>query len=81
MAAACTLELYVDDQRLEQTIRDGIEAQVHVAVTRVDCPDQHRVAGGDVFACTVDTADGRHLTIIVTQEGNGNMRWDLTGGS
>ena len=82
LAVACAETLYVDSQRLEQIIRDGIQAQAQLTVIGVSCPDQHPLQEGDVFECTADIADGRHLTITVLQNGpSGTLSWRITGGS
>jgi hypothetical protein len=78
LVAACGTD-YVDTPKLEQTIREGVEAQLHVTVTSVDCPDNRVFALGDVFECTAKVADGRTLTVTVTnEEGGGNLRYQVT---
>lgn len=82
LMAACGGPQYVDDQRLEQIIRDGMQAQAQLTVIGVSCPDQHPLQEGDVFECTADIADGRHVTITVRQNGpSGTLSWRITGGS
>lgn len=82
LVAACSETLYVDVPRLEEEIRLGIQGQAQLTVTDVVCPDERLAKQGDVFECTADIADGRQLTITVTQNGGpGNMLWRVTGGS
>ena len=78
LAAACGTD-YVDTAKLEQTIREGVGAQMHVLVTNVDCPDNRVFQLGDQFDCTATLADGRHLTVTVTNpNGGGNLRYQVT---
>lgn len=78
LVAACGTD-YVDTAKLEQTIREGVEAQMHVTLTSVDCPDNRVFQLGDVFECTARLADGRKLTVTVTNpDGGGNLRYQVT---
>jgi hypothetical protein len=78
VVVACGTD-YVDTPKLEQTIREGIEPQLHVTVTSVDCPDNRVFQLGDVFECTARLADGRKLTVTVTNpDGGGNLRYQVT---
>jgi hypothetical protein len=82
LTAACNVTLYLDDARLEQTIRDGIESQSDLSVTQVNCPDKQPIKEGDVFECTADTSDGRHLTVTITQtDSSGGVHWEVTSAS
>jgi hypothetical protein len=78
LVAACGTD-YVDTAKLEQTIREGVGAQMHVTVTSVDCPDNRVFQLGDVFVCTAKLADGRTLTVTVSNpNGGGNLRYQVT---
>ena len=79
LVTACGTD-YVDTPKLEQTIRDDVAAQLHVTVTSVDCPDNRVFKLGDVFDCTAKLADGRTLTVTVSNpNGGGNLKYQVTG--
>jgi hypothetical protein len=78
LAAGCGTD-YVDTAKLEQTIKEGVEVQLHVTITSVDCPDNRVFQLGDVFECTARMADGRKLTVTVSNpDGGGNLRYQVT---
>lgn len=82
LIGACSETFYLDGPRLEEEIRLGLESQAQLTVTSVVCPEGLVAKQGDVFECSADIADGRHLTITVTENGGpGNMLWRVTGGS
>ena len=79
LVTACGTD-YVDTAKLEQTIREGVAAQMHVTITSVDCPDSRVFQLGDVFDCTAKTSDGRTLIVTVSNEnGGGNLKYEVTG--
>ena len=78
LVTACGTD-YVDSAKLEQTIREGVEAQMHVTVMSVDCPENRVFQLGDVFECAARLVDGRRLTVTVTNpDGGGNLRYQVT---
>jgi hypothetical protein len=78
LVAACGTD-YVDTAKLEQTIREGVGAQMHITVTSVHCPENRVFKLGDVFECTARLADGRGLTVTVSNpDGGGNLRYQVT---
>ncbi|MEP7379597.1 MAG: DUF4333 domain-containing protein [Chloroflexota bacterium] len=79
LVAACGTDV-VDAARLEQSIKDGIEASSDFAVINVDCPQDRVFKQGDVFTCTAQISDGRTLIVKVTNEsGGGNLKYQVTG--
>lgn len=79
LVAACGTDL-VDSAKLEQTIKDGIEASTDFTVINVDCPQDRVFKLGDVFTCKAQINDGRTLIVQVTNEtGGGNLKYEVTG--
>ena len=65
---------------VDKSIREGIAAQLGMAVATVDCPKENRVAKkGDLCTCTVSPEVGGRLTVTVTQnDDQGNITWSVT---
>lgn len=80
--AACNTLAALDDEVIEQNIRDELQSQVGVTLTSVDCPADRPLLAGDVFECTATGSDGRELVITVTQDdAAGNVNWEVTAES
>ena len=77
--AACQTTLSLDTDNLERVLPGSIAAQdPSLVVTAVSCPERP-LQQGDIFDCTATTADGRTLTISVTQtDAIGNINWRIT---
>lgn len=79
LVAACGTDI-VDAAKLEQTIKDGIEASTDFTVINVDCPQDRVFKLGDVFTCKAQISDGRTLIVMVTNaNGGGNLKYEVTG--
>jgi hypothetical protein len=77
--AACQLTLTLDNERLEQVIKDGVAQQTGVTLTDVSCPDDRPLKQGDEFTCSATAADGAAVVISVTQtDDKGNVNWQVT---
>ncbi len=68
----------LDTAKLETELKTQIAAQTDVPIGSADCPDDVAIEQGNTFNCTVTTADGTPLTVIVTQDDDeGNVSWEL----
>lgn len=78
--AACSTFAALDDEVIEQNIREEVQSQVGLTLTSVECPTDRPLLEGDRFECTATGSDGRQLTITVTQDDAiGNVSWEVTG--
>lgn len=69
----------IDDARLEEEIRNGVQSQAGVNLTEVTCPENRPAQAGDVFTCSATGEDGRILEITITQaDDQGNVGWEVT---
>ncbi len=75
---ACSRNINMAD--VDKSIREGIAAQLGMAVASIDCPEEQRAAKkGDIFTCTVSPDVGGQLTVTVTQnDDQGNITWSVT---
>ena len=79
VVAACGTDV-VDAAKLQQTIKDGIEASTDFIVLGVECPTDREMKLGDEFTCRAKISDGRTLIVLVTNDnGGGNLRYEVTG--
>ncbi len=79
LVAACGTDV-VDTIKLQQTIKDGIEASTDFTVINVDCPQDRVFQLGDVFTCKAQINDGRTLIVKVSNEnGGGNLKYEVVG--
>ncbi len=77
--AGCNLTTGLDEEKLEQNIRDEIRTQTGLELSSIECPADRPLLQGDVFTCTATGTDGRQLTISVTQDdAAGNVSWEVT---
>jgi len=75
--SACSKTLDMPD--LEAQIKDGIEEQVDVSISAVDCPDEVEAETGATFECKAEVSDGSSATVEVTQtDDEGNVDWVIT---
>lgn len=76
-SAACTKTL--DATSIGQSISQGVEAQLALPVTGVECPPDRAAKAGDTFECTATPVAGGKLTVTVTQKDDqGNISWEVT---
>ncbi len=79
IVAACSTDV-VDGAKLEQSIKDGIEASTDFTVVNVDCPEDRPFELNDAFTCKAKISDGRTLIVLVTNpNGGGNLKYEVTG--
>jgi hypothetical protein len=79
LLAACGTDT-VDAAKLQQSIKEGIEASTGFTVTGVVCPQDRVMQLGDVFSCTAKLSDGRTLVVQVTNNtGGGNLKYEVIG--
>lgn len=77
-AAGCSRSL--DMTALNQSISQGINAQLQLPIATVTCPSEDRpLKAGDAFACMATPKEGGLLTVTVTQKDDaGNVSWEVT---
>jgi hypothetical protein len=79
LVAACSTDV-VDAAKLEQSIKEGIEASTDFTVINVDCPQDRPFALNDAFTCKARISDGRTLIVLVTNpNGGGNLKYEVMG--
>lgn len=77
--AGCQLSIVLDNDRLEQSIKDGVAEQTGVTLTDIDCPDDRPLKQGDQFTCSATSDAGAQVEITVTQtDDKGNVDWEVT---
>ncbi len=73
-----TVTRFLDVDRLETTLTEGLEEQTGVVIESVECPDEVPMEAGNEFECTATDDQGNTGTIIVTQDDDeGNITWRL----
>ena len=73
-----TVTRFLDVDRLETTLTDGLEEQTGVVIESVECPNEVPMEAGNEFECTATDDQGNTGTIIVTQDDDeGNITWRL----
>lgn len=73
-----TVTRYLDVERLESTIADGLEEQTGLTIESVDCPDEIAMEAGNEFECTAVDSGGSTAAVTVTQDdADGNITWSV----
>jgi Domain of unknown function (DUF4333) len=73
-----TVTRFLDVDRLETTLTEGLEEQTGVAIESVECPEEVPMEAGNEFECIATDDQGNTGTIIVTQDDDeGNITWVL----
>jgi Domain of unknown function (DUF4333) len=73
-----TLTRFLDVDRLETTLTEGLEEQTGVVIESVECPDEIPMEAGNQFECTATDDQGNTGTIIVMQDDDeGSITWRL----
>jgi uncharacterized protein DUF4333 len=73
-----TVTRFLDIDRLETTLTEGLEEQTGVVIESVECPDEVVMEVGNEFECTATDDQGNTGTIVVTQDDDeGNITWRL----
>ena len=70
----------VDDQQVEQGIRDSLTTS-SAKVAKVSCPGDVPVQTGDTFTCSVTYSNDATGKVKVTQQGAGRYTYELKPGS
>lgn len=78
--SSLTVTNYLDVERFEGTVADGITEQTGTGIQSVDCPDEVAMEAGNVFECSVTDEHGKTGAVQVTQGEDGDTRWKLAGG-
>ena len=79
LVGGCSRTKTLDAPSLEEMLRTEIEQQLGASGFTVDCPDDEPAAAGATFQCSATSADGKTLTIEVTQtDDKGNVTWKAT---
>jgi len=75
---ALTVTRFLDVDRLETTLTEGLEEQTGVVIESVECPNEVAMEAGNEVECTATDDQGNTGTIIVTQDDDeGNITWRL----
>lgn len=73
-----TVTNYLNVDRAEEVISEGITEQTGIVVASVECPEEVVLQEGNDFECTMTDEDGNERTVSVTQtDGEGNINWSL----
>lgn len=75
-----TVTRYLDVERFEGTVADGITEQTGTGIQSVDCPDEVAMEAGNDFECAVTDEHGKTGAVQITQGEDGDTRWKLAGG-
>ena len=79
LVGACSRTRTLDANALEETLRAKIEQQLGAHGINVVCPDDERAQAGAIFQCTATSAEGKTITIEVTQtDDHGNVTYKAT---
>ena len=71
----------IDNEKVQNGIKDGIEKQTNVKVRSVSCPEGRSIKKGDRFTCKVTATNGSTGQVDVVQsDDKGNVRWNLRRG-
>jgi hypothetical protein len=77
-AVGCTR--YLDMERVASAIQTGLEDQLGLTVTDVDCPESREMKVEDAFECSAATEGGGRIRVSVTQQdAEGNIAWETAG--
>ncbi len=77
-SAACQTTMTLNDDQLEQQIKQDFYEQTNVALAEIDCPSDRPLLQGDTFTCAATTELDESLTISVTQTDNqGHVNWNV----
>ena len=73
-----TVTRFLDVDRLETTLTEGLKEQTGVVIESVECPNEVQMEAGNEFECTATDDQGNTGTVIVTQDDDeGNITWRL----
>lgn len=73
-----TVTRYVDVERLESTLTDGLTEQTGATIESVECPEEIAMKAGNDFKCTATDDQGNTAVVTVTQDDDqGSITWKL----
>ncbi|MGH2381262.1 MAG: DUF4333 domain-containing protein [Candidatus Limnocylindria bacterium] len=73
-----TVTRYIDVERLESTLSDGLTQQTGATIQSVECPEEIAMETGNEFECTATDDQGNTGIVTVTQDDDqGNITWKL----
>jgi hypothetical protein len=79
LVGGCTRTKTLDAQQLDQKIASDMKDNLDMHGVTVSCPDDVPAEAGRTFGCNATSADGRTITIEVTQtDDHGNVTWKAT---
>jgi Domain of unknown function (DUF4333) len=79
LVGGCTRTKTLDANGLEERLGPQVERLLGAQGITVACPDDEPAQAGAIFQCTATSADGRTITIEVTQtDDHGNVTWKAT---
>lgn len=75
---AFTVTRYIDVDRLESTLADGLAEQTGATIQSVECPEEIAMETGNEFECTAIDDQGNTGIVTVTQDDDqGTITWKL----
>jgi hypothetical protein len=79
LVGGCTRTKTLDAHGLEEKLGPQVERLLGAQGIAVACPDDEPAQAGAIFQCTATSADGRTITVEVTQtDDHGNVTWKAT---
>ncbi|MGQ0609404.1 MAG: DUF4333 domain-containing protein [Chloroflexota bacterium] len=73
-----TVTRYIDVDRLESTLADGLTEQTGATIESVECPEEIAMEAGNEFECTATDDQGNTGIVTVTQDDDqGSITWKL----
>ena len=70
----------LDTEKVEGTIKRGVEQQVGIRLKAAECPEDIQIRAGHTFHCRVITTAGDSASVRVTQrDDKGNVSYQLVG--
>jgi hypothetical protein len=77
--SACGTKVLNTD-KLEPTIKQGLEQQAGVRIKSVSCPDKVKLEAGGTFNCTALTTGGDRASVkVVQQDDKGHVSYQVAG--
>ena len=77
--SACGSKMLNTD-KLETSIKQGLQQQTGVRIKSVSCPDKIKLEAGGTFNCTAVTTGGDRATVrVVQQDDQGHVRYQVGG--
>jgi hypothetical protein len=69
---------HLDLDNLKGIVSQGIQDQLGLVVSSVECPEQVMIESGNTFDCTASPEGGGELAVKITQnDDEGNVTWEV----